>query len=783
MEQRNVLLKLNDRRDNFVFSSLSKYFNVSIYSPKDAKTAPSSGDYGATVSTLPNDPDCHFRVCSQAALGFDHARFLEYLMLPHKLTAFFEKKEDLNIETCLSPEEVIAKLKDYVENPPKFISYDCETQGLSPHLGELLIISFSSDRDSTGYWFPLKIQNSFPYKKIEFPEFLGREPSFSELIEIKYLFNLAISNTISVGHNIKYDLRWLIYHGFLKDVTSYKFSDTMIMSFFLYSKQTRLKLKSLVPTIFGIEDWSKEVDDIIEAVPPASGRCYSKIPTGILGKYAGMDSFYTKKLYELLIKFQRDCPAISIVMDAIPVFAEIELIGIHVDPVKLKTLRREYEARVIEAKDEISQLPKIIKYNEDRLNILIKQNDLKKRKRSLDSLRKGSEFNLNSSKQKGDIIYEVYKFPVVKTTKKGAKSSDKDTLNSLVKAGGLETEATDFLKTMLSYSENNKILSTYLNGFLEPINNFYHPDFNLIGTRTGRISAGYHTIPSKNSDIKSLFDSRFGSEGFIVSIDYSQLELAVLGFLSEEGEIIKTFEAGKDMHTKTAASALGVPEDQVTDTQRSVGKKINFSIVYRTTPEGLAESLKISVVEASAMIHRVEAMFPKLTHWIREQESLVVKTPWLISKSGRFIPIPETFSNKEFIRTKAKREAVNYQAQGFGSDIVLASLINFYKSIKGKKIKLIGTVHDSIQFDVHHSDLLFLLTNLKEGFEIYPREYFNAYIPLRVDVEIGLNLGESCSMIFNKNTGEFKLDGDHLVSVLGRLDKFFSTKDGRLCEI
>jgi len=707
-----------------------------------------------------------FVVSDYLALKRSTDLFYEYLTLPFKI----KKRGFKPRSECLTFQQTMDKLTGYLTDPPKYLVVDVETEGLIPKFGNITVISFMSDTDDIGYWYPLKVVNEYSYVKkgldLSFEQFDQGMPTTKEVFQLKELFSEVVKKTKVVGHNLKFDLKWLSEHGYITKMP--EVFDTMAMAFFLFSKMKPLKLKVLSSYLFEVDSWDDRVDDFIKAMTPASDRCYGKIPTSVLGEYAGLDVFYTRELFELFRTFLTPSDALEIIFKAIPIFADLENKGMHINKARQKETSKRYENIIFNVKEKIHSLPSIKRLEAKNFQALAETNEKKaKRFKNPDSvLLKKSKVNLNSYRQKSTILYEVFGLP--------GEGTDKNRLQKHLSAYTTTPEAKEFIESLMEYNAYNKIKTTYIDGLLKKSwKDFYLADFNLLGTVTGRLSSPFHTMPSRNKDIKSLFDSRFGDEGFFLSIDYSQLELAILGHMSEEDSIIETFNNHEDMHAKTAALIFNKDISEITGEERSTGKTINFAISYQSSAKSISESLMITESEAEKMMENFFAKVPKLYAWMEKQKKDITKKPWIKSPSGRFIPIPDILSEYTSDKASAKRCSINYQSQGFGSDIVLFSLINYYPKLANKRSCLIGTVHDSVQFDLHYKDLFYVLNTLKDTFENLPRDKFNLCLPLYIDFDLGLNWGEACSVSCTDQKLLLKGKKENIENTINRMKNLF----------
>ena len=393
----------------------------------------------------------------------------------------------------------------------------------------------------------------------------------------------------------------------------------------------------------------------------------SKIGLGILAIYDEINHILHKEeLYDILIQNE---------MPLIPVLSLMERKGIKIDVSYFKNYSLELEK-------ELAKIEKAI-YEEA-----------------------GEEFNINSPKQLGDILFVKMNLPSGKKTKTGY-STDVMVLEDL------ESYGYDIARLLLDYRKLNKLKTTYVDTLpnLVDSNSRIHTSFNQIGTATGRLSSSepnLQNIPVKTDDGIKIREGFVAGEGkVLMSIDYSQVELRVLTSMSKDENLIEAYREEKDLHDLTARRIFNLSDsDDVTREQRTIAKIINFSIIYGKTAFGLAKELKIPVKDASEYIKKYFEQYPRVTTFEKEviefgQEHGYVKTLF-----GRKRYISGIDSKNKTIKAQAERMAVNTVIQGTAAEVLKKVMLKVYETLKDKDdIALLLQVHDELIFEVEESSV------------------------------------------------------------------------------
>lgn len=345
----------------------------------------------------------------------------------------------------------------------------------------------------------------------------------------------------------------------------------------------------------------------------------------------------------------------------------------------------------------------------------------------------GEEFNINSPKQLGVILFEKLQMPNSKKTKTGYSTS----------AEVLENLAVDYpiVSDILEYRQLTKLKSTYADGLANYIDETgkIHTTFNQTITATGRLSStepNLQNIPIRielGKMIRKVFHPAKGN--LFVDSDYSQIELRVLAHVADDEKLIEAFQNGQDIHRTTASHVFGVPYDEVTDLQRRNAKAVNFGIVYGISAFGLSQDLNISRKEAQEFIDKYFETYPKIKAFLDSTVEQAKKDGYIKTLFNRIRPIPELSSSNFMQRQFGERVAMNSPIQGTAADIIKIAMIRVHdRLIRDKlKSKLILQVHDELLIETLEEEKEQVIALLEE-------EMKNA-VKLKVSMEVGTETG------------------------------------------
>ncbi|MCM8800482.1 MAG: DNA polymerase I [Candidatus Omnitrophica bacterium] len=435
-----------------------------------------------------------------------------------------------------------------------------------------------------------------------------------------------------------------------------------------------------------------------------------------LGK-TGMGSLNNKTAIELILELKpilekelKQKALFKLFMDLemplVEVLAEMELTGISLDTQMLKELSQKIEKKLIKLIDEIYILS-------------------------------GCQFNLNSPKQLREILFERLKLPIVKKSKTGP-STDEEVLKSLSAYHRLP-------QLLLEYRQLTKLKTTYVDvlpNLIDPYTNRVHTFFNQTGTETGRLSSSnpnLQNIPIKTEIGRNIRRAIvcFNQDSFLLSCDYSQIELRILAHLCHDENLLSTFRQDKDIHRITASLIYGLDEEDIDDSMREIAKRVNFGIIYGLTAYGLSRDLGISVEQAQGFIDAYFVRYPKVKEYIDEQIIKAQKNGFVSTILGRRRYISEINSKNQSIRQFAQRQAVNAPVQGSASDLIKLAMIQIHREIKKRnlKTKMILQIHDELLFDVPDNEMDLFVSLVKDKME----NVLKLDVPIKVQVKKGKN--------------------------------------------
>lgn len=328
----------------------------------------------------------------------------------------------------------------------------------------------------------------------------------------------------------------------------------------------------------------------------------------------------------------------------------------------------------------------------------------------------GTTFNISSPKQLGQVLFENLGLKGGKKTKTGYSTSQ-DVLEKII-------DAHPVVPLVLEYRMLTKLSSTYLKGLQEQVfpDNKIHTIYKQTLTHTGRLSSvdpNLQNIPVRSEEGKLIRKAFVSHNGYLVSFDYSQIELRILAHMAHVTNLIDAFNQGKDIHRHTAALVFGVKDEEVTPQMRSQAKTVNFGIIYGMSEFRLSKDIGMSISEARDFINKYFETYPEVKTYMDEVVETCKKQGYVSTLLNRKRYIP-TINDKNFmVRQQAQRYAMNTPIQGTGADILKLAMIEVDKALKEKNLKsqMILQVHDELIFDVFEDELEEVMSLVKEKME------------------------------------------------------------------
>lgn len=501
---------------------------------------------------------------------------------------------------------------------------------------------------------------------------------------------------------ISYGFKNFLRHGYF--VKNMDF-DTML-AYHLLTSQTREEIEVMLKNVIeeDVEKYSEvfgktKIEDISDE---DYGKFLTKRTRGMLVAYPELvKELENNSLYNVLKETE---------MPLIRVLADMEIEGIKISPEYFSKYSLELEGRIDELTKKI--------YEEAE-----------------------GEFNINSPKQLGEVLFINLNIPPVKKTKTGF-STDSEVLEKLAEQGY------EIAKSILEFRKLSKLKSTYVDPLPKMVdeNNRLHTTFNQTGTATGRLSSSdpnLQNIPVRTEEgmkIRAGFIAKDGS--VLLGIDYSQIELRVLAEISQDTNLIEAYSENLDLHSLTARKIFDLSEDAlVTREQRDAAKTVNFSIIYGKTAFGLSQELKITPKEASDYITRYFEQYPAVKHLEKEIIEYAEEHGYVETYFKRKRIIEGINSKNRVIKNQAERMAVNTVIQGTAAEVLKKVMINLYDLLKDKEdIHMLLQVHDELIFEVEKEKVL----EYKEKIEKIMRESIQfSKVKLEVNSSIGQNWAET----------------------------------------
>ena len=351
----------------------------------------------------------------------------------------------------------------------------------------------------------------------------------------------------------------------------------------------------------------------------------------------------------------------------------------------------------------------------------------------------GENFNINSPKQLGVVLFENMKIPGGKKTKTGYSTA----------ADVLEKLAPDYpiIAKILEYRQYTKLKSTYADGLANYIreDGRIHSKFNQTITATGRLSStepNLQNIPIRVELGRLIRKVFIPEDGFVfVDADYSQIELRVLAHCSGDSHLIEAYKEKKDIHRITASQVFHIPFDEVTDQQRRNAKAVNFGIVYGISSFGLSQDLSITRKEASKYIEDYFTTYPGIKIFLDDTVKHAKEMGYVVTLFGRRRPVPELSSSNYMQRSFGERVAMNAPIQGTAADIIKIAMTGVGRRLKEQKMKsrLVLQVHDELLVEAYKPELDQVKKILKEEME----QAASLDVPLEIDMHTGENWYEA----------------------------------------
>ncbi|MGD1992663.1 MAG: DNA polymerase I, partial [Anaerolineae bacterium] len=573
------------------------------------------------------------------------------------------------------------------------ITFDTETTAADPMVADLVGLAFSH-RAGEGWYIPVGHRE-------------GNQLPLAQVLDAVAPL-LEAPNLPKQAHNAKYDMEVMARYGVRVRGLGF---DTMIAEWLVDPASRNLGLKNLTFIRLGVE--MTPIEDLI-----GSGRnqvTMAEVGVQRAAAYAAADVDMTHRLVKILESELREKRHWDLYVDLelplVPVLMDMEMAGVALDLAFLEHMSKELQQRMHSLEEEIYAAV-------------------------------GYEFNLNSSQQLADALFEALELPTegVPRTPTGLYS---------MAAGVLEgmKDAHPVIEQVLEHRELAKLQSTYVDALPELVNREtgrLHTSYNQTGTVTGRISSSgpnLQNIPVRTPlgrRVRRAFTAQPG--WLLLGADYSQVELRVLAHISGDPGLLSAFQRGEDIHTTTAAAIFEVSLDEVTPDQRRFAKVVNFGLIYGMSAYSLARSADLTLAEAEHFIDQYFGRFPKVRAYLDNTIAQAKREGYVETLSGRrryFPVLQSTAPGQERARRRAQREAVNAPIQGSAADIINRAMLQLHRTLRdrGLSAQMIIQVHDELILEVPQAEMSAVAPLVCQVME----SAYTLEAPLKVDLKVGPN--------------------------------------------
>ncbi len=565
--------------------------------------------------------------------------------------------------------------------------FDTETTGIDPNQSDLVGISFSYQQ-GTGFYVPISAD---------------REEALKIVAAFKSVFENA--NIRKIGHNIKYDMMMLKWYGV--QVQGELF-DTLL-AHYLIDPDTRHGMDVLAQNYLAYTPIS--ITELIGKKGKNQGNMRD-VDVEQIKEYAVEDADIT---WQLSCLFQQQLNTLNantlakeVENPLIYVLADMEKTGVKIDANHLHQYAKQLQEDILVLEQTIYD-------------------------------KAGVKFNIASPKQLGEILFDKLKLDAkAKKTKTGQYQTGEDVLLALA-------PKSDMVQNILDFRQLQKLKSTYVDALPTMINartGRVHTSYNQAVAATGRLSSNnpnLQNIPirtERGREVRKAFIPE-NDDSYIVSADYSQIELRLIAEISQDINMLEAFLQGKDIHTATAAKVYGIPLELVDSTQRRNAKAVNFGIIYGQSAFGLSQNLGITRGEAATIIEEYFKQYPGIKQYMNNTIAQAREQGYVETLLGRRRYLRDINSANAMTRGFAERNAINAPIQGSAADMIKVAMIGIYHDLQAQKLqsKMIMQVHDELVFEVPSSEL--------ETIKPIIRERMSNAIKTTVPIEIEIGQGKN----------------------------------------
>jgi DNA polymerase-1 len=628
-----------------------------------------------------------------ARSGEQLSLFAETRESPTTLSSEPSQIETRLVDNAQSLEELTSHLND-----SKLIAFDTETTSTDQMQADLVGISLAVDKD-IGYYIPI-----------------GHKPGSGPQLALDTVFDalrkpLTSPGIFKVGHNLKYDYVILDRYGLkVKPLTF----DTMIAEWLSEPTSRNLGLKNLAWVRQNVK--MTEIEELIGK--GKNQKSMAEVSISEVAPYAAADAAVVLGLIPELQQELEDRGVKKLFDDLemilVPILADMEMAGIALDIDFLAEMSNELEIRIREIEVQVHESV-------------------------------GEPFNINSTQQLSVALFDRLKLTPPDRTRRTASGHYSTSASVLNSMKGVHP----VVDRVLEYRELSKLKSTYVDSLplqVNPLTGRIHTSYNQTGSVTGRIASSnpnLQNIPIRTEigqKVRQAFIADTGN--YLLSIDYSQVELRIAAHMADDQAMLSAFQADQDIHAATAAAIYDQSLEDITKVQRRHAKAINFGLIYGMSPFGLTRTTDLTLAEAEDFVDAYFTQFPGIKRYLDGMRQQAAEKGYVETLLGRRRNFPGLkYQRNQNIRNRQEREAINAPIQGTAADIMKIAMIQVPSALKQKGLsaRMLLQVHDELVFECPMGELESTASVVREVME-------NAYalkVPLRTDARYGQNWRET----------------------------------------
>ena len=573
---------------------------------------------------------------------------------------------------------------------------DTETTSLDAHQAELVGISLCYKPGHSGY-IPLAHKS-------------GKNLDESKVLKIlkPYLEDVAIKK---IGQNIKFD--YIVF--FKRGINITPVEDTMLMSYVLDAGKNRHNLDTLAE--IHLQHKNISFKDLVGTGKKQLN--FSEVDIASAKDYAAEDADVTLRLYKVFLQNLKSEKLIQIYENfekpMVEILARMEICGVKIDNNFLAKLSTKFGKKIDYLEKDIFKITK-------------------------------TKFNIGSTKQLGEILYNQLKIASLKRTKKGSFATSASVLEDLAFKGH------KLPKLILDWRQLTKLKNTYSDSLQEHLNEKtkrIHTSFLLAATTTGRLASSdpnLQNIPIKTEDGKDIRKSFIAEKGFsLISADYNQIEMRILAEIADVKELKKAFINNEDIHSITASQVFNKKIKEIDKDMRRKAKAINFGIIYGISQYGLAKQIGVSNIEAEDFLNSYFMKFPEIKEYMSETIKFCRKSGYVNNIFGRRTHLNGINDKNYNVRNFQERAAINAPIQGSASEIMRLAMIRLnskFSEHKRDDIKILLQIHDELIFEAKSTNTKEFTRIIKEVMNgVESSDYHKFTVPLLIDLNLGENWG------------------------------------------